>query len=119
MHIMPINTANPNLKEALIMLARKTLFIGRFLLVVAMLGLICAPATFAAKGHKLDLNTATVEQLKELPKIGDKTAKAIVKYREDHGGFKSVDELLNVKGIGKKKLELLRPWVTVVKNDGE
>ena len=102
----------------MIMLARKTLFIGRFLLVVAVLGLICAPATFASKGHKLNINTATVEQLKELPKVGDKTAKAIVKYREEHGEFKSVDELLNVKGIGKKKLELLRPLVTVDKKDG-
>ena len=99
------------------MLARKTLFIGRFLLVVAMLDLICAPSTFASKGHKLDLNTATVEQLKELPKVGDKTAQAIVKYREEHGGFKSVDELIKVKGVGKKKLELLRPLVTVDKKD--
>ncbi len=102
----------------MIMLARKTLFIGRFLLVVAVLGLICAPTAFAGKGHKLNINTATVEELKELPKIGDKTANAIVKYREEHGEFKSVDELLNVKGIGKKKLELLRPLVTVDKKDG-
>ena len=100
------------------MLERNSLFIGRFLLVLAILGLVCAPATYAGKGHKLDLNTATVEQLKELPKIGEKTAQAIVKYREEHDGFKSVDELLNVKGIGKKKLELLRPLVTVGKSGG-
>ncbi len=102
----------------MIMLESRKWLVGRFLLLLAVMGLICAPAALGGKGHKLDLNRATVEQLKELPRIGVKTAQAIVKYRKDHGKFKSVDELLEVKGIGKKKLELLRPLVTVGKAKG-
>lgn len=61
----------------------------------------------------LDLNTATVEQLDELPGIGPSTAQAIVDYRTQHGGFTSVEELDNVSGIGPATLEQIRPLVTV------
>ena len=61
---------------------------------------------------KININTATVEELQTLPKIGPKTAAAIVEYRKEHP-FKSVDELVEVKGIGEKTLENLRPLVTV------
>ncbi len=63
---------------------------------------------------KININTATIEELETLPKIGPKTAKAIVDYRKKHP-FKSVDELIEVKGIGSKTLEKLRPLVTVGK----
>lgn len=55
---------------------------------------------FAAEG-KMDLNTATAKELQTLPNIGKELAKRIVEYREDHGPFKTVEELKNVKGIGK------------------
>jgi len=61
----------------------------------------------------LDLNTATVEQLDELPGIGPTTAKAIVDTRERMGGFHSVDDLLEVRGIGPAKLDAIRDLVTV------
>jgi len=51
-----------------------------------------------------DINTATVTQLTEVKGIGKKTAAAIVSFREKSGGIKSMDALLAVKGIGKKKL---------------
>ncbi len=66
----------------------------------------------AISAEKVDINTATMEELQALPKIGPKTAKAIVEYRKMHS-FKSVDELINVKGIGDKKFEKLRPLITV------
>jgi len=66
-----------------------------------------------APGVPLDLNTATVEQLDELDGIGPATAQQIVAYREEHGGFGSVDELDQVPGIGEKRLAALRPHVTV------
>ena len=59
----------------------------------------------------LDLNTATREELMELPGIGEVTADRILAYRRDHGSFSSVEELLNVSGIGPKKLEALLEYV--------
>ncbi|MBI4400215.1 MAG: helix-hairpin-helix domain-containing protein [Nitrospirae bacterium] len=62
---------------------------------------------------RLDLNRATVEQLQALPGIGEVLAQRIVERRQARGSFRTVDELRDVKGIGAKKLERLRPLVTV------
>jgi competence protein ComEA len=62
---------------------------------------------------KLDLNRATVEDLRRLPGIGEVLAKRVVEWRGAHGSFQTVDQLTDVKGIGEKKLERLRPLVTV------
>jgi competence protein ComEA len=61
----------------------------------------------------VDLNAATAEQLDVLPGVGPATATAILTYRDEHGRFASVDELLEVRGIGEAKLEQLRPLVRV------
>ncbi|UCG44450.1 MAG: ComEA family DNA-binding protein [candidate division WOR-3 bacterium] len=61
----------------------------------------------------ININTATAELLERLPGVGPKTAQRIVEYREAQGRFSSVDELMNVKGIGPKKLEQIRPLATV------
>lgn len=61
----------------------------------------------------LDLNTATAEQLTELPGIGPATAKAIIDTRKAAGRFRSVDDLLTVKGIGPTKLDAIRNSVVV------
>ncbi len=60
----------------------------------------------------VSLGTATVEQLDTLDGIGPAIAAKIVKWRTDHGGFRSVDDLAEVPGIGPKKLEALRAQVT-------
>lgn len=59
----------------------------------------------------ISINTAGTVELQEIPGIGEKKAKAIVDYRNEHGPFKSVDELTNVKGIGEKMLEKMRPHI--------
>jgi competence protein ComEA len=64
-------------------------------------------------GAPVDLNTATAEQLDTLPGVGPATAAAIIAHREQHGPFTSVDQLLDVRGIGEAKLEQLRDLVSV------
>ena len=61
----------------------------------------------------MNINTATAEQLDALPGVGPATAAAIVRDREAHGPFRSVDDLGRVRGIGPAKLEQLRDLVTV------
>jgi competence protein ComEA len=61
----------------------------------------------------VDLNRATVDELDELPGVGPATAEAILAHREANGPFASVDELLDVRGIGEAKLAALRDLVTV------
>jgi competence protein ComEA len=64
-------------------------------------------------GAKVNLNTATQAQLEALPGIGPSYAQAIIAERQARGGFKSVNELRNVRGIGDKRFEQLAPLVTV------
>lgn len=65
------------------------------------------------EGEVIDLNTATLSDLKRLPGIGEKKGQAILDWRQANGGFQSVEELVNVRGIGEGILSQLRPYVTV------
>ena len=64
------------------------------------------------EGEVIDLNTADIYDLDRLPGIGPAKAEAILIYREEHGPFQSVEDLLEVSGIGEVTLENLRPYVT-------
>jgi len=61
----------------------------------------------------VNINTATAEQLEMLPGIGESRANAVIALRKQRGGFKSIDELKDVKGIGEAALERLRPYVSI------
>ena len=67
----------------------------------------------AAITTPININTATAAQLEALPGIGARTAQAIVDHRQKNGGFKKIEELMNVKGIGEKSFLKLKPMVTV------
>src|SRR5437870_5732703 len=70
-------------------------------------------ATDPAEQGPINLNEATADQLDDLPGIGPATATAIVAYRRDHGPFSSIEQLLDVRGIGPSKLEQIRSMVVV------
>ncbi len=72
--------------------------------------LLFVPAAFSAE--RININTAGEKELKALPGIGSVIAKRIIEYREAKKGFKTIEELMNVKGIGKKKFEQLKDKVT-------
>lgn len=78
-------------------------------LLLALLIAAAAPLANAA----VNLNTATKEELVALSGIGPAKAQAILDYRTQHGGFKSVDELKDVKGIGARRFDKLKSELTV------
>ena len=71
------------------------------------------PSAGAPGGPLVNLNTASQGELEALPEVGPVTAQAILAWRTEHGGFTSVDELLEVDGIGDATLGQLAPYVTV------
>ncbi len=61
----------------------------------------------------IDINSAGVDDLVQLPGIGQKTAERILSYRQENGKFQSIEDLMNVKGIGQKKFNKLKSSVTI------
>jgi competence protein ComEA len=84
---------------------------------VPMIGEVAVPlvdgSTGAAEQGPVNLNSATADQLDDLPGVGPATATAIIAYRRDHGPFVSVEQLLEVRGIGPSKLEQIRSLIVV------
>ncbi len=63
--------------------------------------------------NKISINKATLEELISLPGIGEKTALKIIEYRETYGPFWNIEDLKNVKGIGDKKFEKLKDYISI------
>lgn len=62
-------------------------------------------------GKKININTGTLEELKTLNGIGDSKAKSIIEYREQNGGYKSIEDIKNVTGIGEKMFERIKEQI--------
>src|SRR5579862_6329786 len=77
--------------------------------------LLCVSAAFPATkkppAHPVDINSASSAQLQEVPGIGPATADKILQMRKSYGAFKSVDDLMAVRGIGPKRLEKMRKYL--------
>lgn len=73
------------------------------------------PATVSPRlaSNLIDINTATAEELEALPGIGPKLAGAIVQYRDKQGGFQTLEQIKEVKGIGEKKYESISGLLTL------
>ena len=67
----------------------------------------------AAPAQVVNLNTAPAEQLERLPGVGPSTAARIIEYRQKNGGFKKIEELMNVRGIGEKSFLKMKSQLTV------
>lgn len=74
-----------------------------------------SPKRDTVDGGTFNLNTATSEELQQVPGIGPATADKILQMRKSYGAFKSVDDLLAIRGIGAKRLEKMRKYITVAK----
>lgn len=70
-------------------------------------------SSVSSKPALLNINTASAEELQTLPNIGGRMAKRIIDYRTQHGSFASVDALQDVKGIGPKTIEKLKPFIDI------
>lgn len=78
-----------------------------------------AGTSTASASSPVNLNTATLAQLEALPGIGKSTAERILEYRQKNGGFKKIEDLMNVRGVGEKSFLKLKPLVTVAPAKGE
>ena len=87
--------------------------------VLATCLVLCLSTTALAAGKEpsisgvVNVNAATAEELSLLPGVGPAKAQAIIRWRTEHGAFKRVEDLSQVKGIGEKQLEKIRPHVAL------
>jgi len=94
---------------------RRIVFAYVALALLCSLPICCAAeAKKTPPAHPVDLNSATAAQLEQVPGIGPSTARAIIAFREKSSPFRRVEDLLAIHGISRKKLDQMRPYLTVV-----
>jgi comEA protein len=74
---------------------------------------VYAQAQAKSPSEKINLNTASLVELQNLPRIGPKIAQRIIDFRNQNGSFKKIEELMKVKGIGEKVFNRLKDLITV------
>ncbi len=86
---------------------------GRVVVLAALISCLLLSLSIAGEEEKIDLNTATSDQLQSLPGIGPVLAGRIIEYRESQGGFDRLEDLMNVFGVGPKRFESIRDRITL------
>ncbi|MGE5235975.1 MAG: ComEA family DNA-binding protein [Acidobacteriota bacterium] len=88
---------------------------ARTILTLALAAALAGEAVGLAAGvaPKVNVNTATVQQLQLLPRVGPALAQRMVDFRTANGAFKTPEEVMRVKGVGEKSFALLKPYLTV------
>lgn len=89
---------------------RCTIVAGVILAVMLLGSMAYGQAKTGGQG-KININTATIEELRLLPGVGDSTAKNILTYRKANGPFKALGDVVKVKGIGEKKFKKLQGYL--------
>jgi competence protein ComEA len=84
-----------------------------FILVLVALVSFMGGLSGAEEQAKININTATAEELSTLKEIGEKKSVAIMEYRENHGHFTKIEDIKNVKGIGDKIFEEIKDSITI------
>ena len=84
----------------------------RIAVCILLVGMLVAPV-FLMAAEKINLNTATLEELMTLDRIGPKYAQRIIDYRETNGPFEQIEDIMEVKGIGPKTFEANKDKITV------
>jgi len=81
----------------------------------AVMCLLLSPVQAASKAsnQKININTASATELQQLPRIGEKVAQRIIDFREEHGNFQKIEEIMKVKGIGERMFANLKELITV------
>ena len=87
--------------------------IGKLFCAAAMLGILMSGVLFAEESAKININSASVQELTQLDKVGEKYAERIVAYRNENGMFKTPEDIMKVQGIGPKVWELNKDRIIV------
>jgi comEA protein len=89
-------------------------FVFPLVLAFAMLSVLAVPTHAEdTTAKKININSASVKELQTLPQIGAVVAQRIVDYREEHGKFSKIEEIMKVKGIGEKTFLKIKPLISV------
>ena len=90
-----------------------TKMMGKLFCAAAMLGILMSGVLFAEESAKININSASVQELTQLDKVGEKYAERIVAYRNENGMFKTPEDIMKVQGIGPKVWELNKDRIIV------
>ena len=87
--------------------------LSRVLIMAIIIMLICQGAAWAQAEGKININTATLDELVQLDRIGEAYAQRIIDYREKNGPFEKIEDMMKVKGIGQKIFDANKERIVV------